>query len=92
MKKYKNILLSIAFYALTVAWFLYADKNLAPLDPSLEMYILISSGLLAIPGIIFGVKSLTEKETGWIGYIDVLIGIVIVFFTIFLLTLGSSPI
>lgn len=89
MKKYKNISISVACYIVAVVWFLSTEHSLFYNFPSA---VVIPSAILALGGIMFGLKSVTTRESVWIGRLSVLIGLIILLLSIFALMMELSPI
>ncbi len=79
------------FYVLAFVFFFYSEKTYIHQYPSLEVTITVVSGLLALIGIILGVKSVNTKETVWIGRVDIIVGVFIILLALLFLTLGMSP-
>jgi hypothetical protein len=89
MKKYKYILLSTISFILSGIWFLSTENSLLNYSPRSVMGLSI---ILLLAGIGLGAQSVNTKETGWIGRIIIIIGVILLFKAIFFLDLGLSPI
>ncbi len=87
--KNKYITLCTISYIAAIIWFYSANESLLYHYPRSVIGLSI---LLILVGIILGVKSVNKKETGWIGRIDIIIGIILLLIFIFYLTLGLSSI
>jgi hypothetical protein len=86
-KHFNKLLLSLAFYIVAFAWFFSVERSLYryPLE------VIAPCAILAILGILFAIKSVDAKESSWIGRFDITVGLIILFLSIFILTLVSSP-
>ena len=88
MKKYQKVLTSTLLYVIATGWFLYS-QTWSYYHPFLVDGLNI---LLLSIGINLSVKSVNTKETAWVGRISIIIGLIMLLFSIYALFLELSPV
>jgi len=86
MKKY--ISLSALFYIVAVVLFLAPTQDFILKYPFMDITVIVASSILTLIGISFGVKSVNTKESGWLGRVLIIIGVIMILFVLGLLMLG----